>query len=164
MTTALVPIDDSDAALRALRHALLIVQGHALAHATATGERSEIDRIGTALGTVENERSPLQADDRQPRAMPQAASLEAGHLRTRQVLPAGQGPQCNVRDAPHWQQLEPVHLLGCHGHTPANMQTKHREEGVAEDLQNCVRCHRSASSEGEGKGKGERGKGKRERD
>jgi len=38
----------------------LIVQGHALARVTATGERSEIGRIGTALGTVEDERSPLQ--------------------------------------------------------------------------------------------------------
>ena len=38
----------------------LIVQGHALARVTATGARSEIGRIGTALGTVENERSPLQ--------------------------------------------------------------------------------------------------------
>jgi hypothetical protein len=51
---------------------------------------------------------------------------------------------------------------GCHEHTPANMQAKHREEGVAESLDNCVRCHRSAS--GEGEGKGERGKGKREKD
>ena len=38
----------------------LMVQGHALARVTATGARSEIGRIGTALGTVENERSPLQ--------------------------------------------------------------------------------------------------------
>ncbi len=38
----------------------LIVQGHALARVTATGARSEIGRIGTALGTVENEPSPLQ--------------------------------------------------------------------------------------------------------
>ncbi len=38
----------------------LIVQGHALARVTATGARSEIGRIGTALGTVETERSPLQ--------------------------------------------------------------------------------------------------------
>jgi Ca2+-transporting ATPase len=38
----------------------LIVQGHALAQVTGTGERSEIGRIGTALGTVEKERSPLQ--------------------------------------------------------------------------------------------------------
>jgi Ca2+-transporting ATPase len=38
----------------------LIVQGHALARVTATGARSEIGRIGTALGKVENERSPLQ--------------------------------------------------------------------------------------------------------
>jgi Ca2+-transporting ATPase len=39
----------------------LIVQGNALARVTATGERSEIGRIGAALGTVENERSPLQS-------------------------------------------------------------------------------------------------------
>jgi Ca2+-transporting ATPase len=38
----------------------LIVQGHALAQVIATGERSEIGRIGTALGAVESERSPLQ--------------------------------------------------------------------------------------------------------
>jgi Ca2+-transporting ATPase len=38
----------------------LVVQGHALARVTATGARSEIGRIGTALGTVESERSPLQ--------------------------------------------------------------------------------------------------------
>ncbi|MFC3684038.1 cation-translocating P-type ATPase [Hydrogenophaga luteola] len=38
----------------------LIVQGHALARATATGARSEIGRIGTALGQVDNETSPLQ--------------------------------------------------------------------------------------------------------
>lgn len=38
----------------------LIVQGQALARVTATGARSEIGRIGTALGTVEKERSPLQ--------------------------------------------------------------------------------------------------------
>ncbi len=38
----------------------LIVQGHALALVTATGARSEIGRIGTALGTVQNAPSPLQ--------------------------------------------------------------------------------------------------------
>ena len=38
----------------------LIVQGHALAQVTATGTRSEIGRIGTALGTVESQLSPLQ--------------------------------------------------------------------------------------------------------
>ena len=38
----------------------LIVQGQALATVTATGERSEIGRIGAALGTVSGERSPLQ--------------------------------------------------------------------------------------------------------
>jgi len=45
---------------------------------------------------------------------------------------------------------------GCHEHTPANMQAKHREEVGPGNLDNCVRCHRSASGEGEGKGKGSR--------
>ena len=55
---------------------------------------------------------------------------------------------------------------GCHEHTPANMQAKHREEGVSESLDNCVRCHRSGSGEGEGKGSreggGDRKRGKRD--
>jgi Class III cytochrome C family/Cytochrome c554 and c-prime len=51
---------------------------------------------------------------------------------------------------------------GCHEHTPANMLAKHRKEGVTESLDNCVRCHRSAS--GEVEGKGDRGKGRRDRD
>ncbi len=38
----------------------LIVRGQALARVTATGVRSEIGRIGLALGTLDNERSPLQ--------------------------------------------------------------------------------------------------------
>jgi Ca2+-transporting ATPase len=38
----------------------LVVQGHGLASVTATGARSEIGRIGTALGSLETERSPLQ--------------------------------------------------------------------------------------------------------
>lgn len=38
----------------------LIVQGHALARVMATGERSQIGRIGASLSNVEPERSPLQ--------------------------------------------------------------------------------------------------------
>lgn len=38
----------------------LIVQGHALACVTATGARSEIGRIGVALGQVTSEPTPLQ--------------------------------------------------------------------------------------------------------
>ncbi len=38
----------------------LIVQGHATARVTATGERSQIGRIGSALDAVEAEPSPLQ--------------------------------------------------------------------------------------------------------
>ncbi|OYU93442.1 MAG: class III cytochrome C family protein [Burkholderiales bacterium PBB5] len=53
---------------------------------------------------------------------------------------------------------------GCHEHTPARMLAKHREEGVTERLDDCVRCHRSASDEGNDQGRGERGKGRREKD
>jgi len=38
----------------------VIVQGHGLARVTATGPLSEIGRIGTALGSMAAERSPLQ--------------------------------------------------------------------------------------------------------
>ncbi len=38
----------------------LVVAGHGTARVTATGARSEIGRIGAALGTLETERSPLQ--------------------------------------------------------------------------------------------------------
>ena len=38
----------------------LMVAGQGTARVTATGPRSEIGRIGTALGTLETERSPLQ--------------------------------------------------------------------------------------------------------
>lgn len=50
----------------------------------------------------------------------------------------------------------------CYEHTLANLQSKHRKEGVAEDIQNCVRRYRGANGEGESK-RG-CGKGKRERD
>jgi hypothetical protein len=61
---------------------------------------------------------------------------------------------------------------GCHEHTPATMQAKHREEGIGADLEHCVRCHRTASGEGEGhgergnaeRGQRDRGEGQRERD
>jgi hypothetical protein len=41
---------------------------------------------------------------------------------------------------------------GCHVHTPANILRKHRDEGANENLDNCVRCHRSAKGEGDGGG------------
>lgn len=54
---------------------------------------------------------------------------------------------------------------GCHEHTPANMLAEHRKEGVVEDLQNCVRCHRSANGKPEGKDGGKRqGRERKERD
>ncbi|MEO9149038.1 MAG: HAD-IC family P-type ATPase, partial [Burkholderiaceae bacterium] len=56
--TARVALGGDD--LPAVYAGTLIVQGQALARVTATGARSEIGRIGTALGTVEIERSPLQ--------------------------------------------------------------------------------------------------------
>lgn len=56
---------------------------------------------------------------------------------------------------------------GCHEHTPAGMQAEHAEEGVR-DLDNCVRCHRSADEhaarEG-GRGRdGRRGRERRDRE
>lgn len=42
---------------------------------------------------------------------------------------------------------------GCHEHQPARIIAKHREEGIA-NIENCVRCHRSAAGEpGEGEGR-----------
>ena len=57
-TAARIPLGGDD--LPEVYAGTLIVQGHAMARVTATGVRSEIGRIGTALGTVETERSPLQ--------------------------------------------------------------------------------------------------------
>ena len=45
---------------------------------------------------------------------------------------------------------------GCHEHTPANVRREHEDE-VIQNLDNCVRCHRSADGEREGGGDGERG-------
>lgn len=55
---------------------------------------------------------------------------------------------------------------GCHEHTRAKILAEHREEGVNEKLDDCVRCHRDASGDVEGKGrdKRERGQGRREKD
>jgi hypothetical protein len=36
---------------------------------------------------------------------------------------------------------------GCHEHTVQNILREHRDEGIR-DLDNCVRCHRSADGEG----------------
>jgi hypothetical protein len=43
---------------------------------------------------------------------------------------------------------------------PRQMLAKHREEGITEDLQNCVRCHRSASGEGKSNGNAARAVGR----
>lgn len=49
---------------------------------------------------------------------------------------------------------------GCHEHSVARMESKHREEGIR-DLANCVRCHKSAQDkeghEGGGEGRGGEG-------
>jgi len=47
---------------------------------------------------------------------------------------------------------------GCHEHTPANIQAKHREEAAGADLQDCVRCHRGGKGEGEAGGEGRKGR------
>jgi hypothetical protein len=36
--------------------------------------------------------------------------------------------------------------FGCHEHTPARIEAKHREEGIR-DTTNCVKCHRRGASE-----------------
>jgi len=53
---------------------------------------------------------------------------------------------------------------GCHEHTPSNIWRKHDEEGIV-NLENCVKCHRSASGEHGGGGReGGKGRDGRERD
>jgi hypothetical protein len=51
---------------------------------------------------------------------------------------------------------------GCHEHSPARMQSKHREEGISGSrLDDCVRCHRSADEHEGGEGHdGRRGRGR----
>src|SRR3546814_13592537 len=44
---------------------------------------------------------------------------------------------------------------GCHEHQPTKIITKHREEGLT-NIENCVRCHRSAHGEAAGEHEGER--------
>ena len=59
-------------------------------------------------------------------------------------------------DADHKVQCSTCHTknnystytcYGCHEHTPDRIRAEHREEGIR-DLDNCVRCHRSAEGEG----------------
>jgi hypothetical protein len=45
---------------------------------------------------------------------------------------------------------------GCHKHTPAKIQAKHRKVET-KNLDNCASCHRNASGEVESKGESERG-------
>lgn len=46
---------------------------------------------------------------------------------------------------------------GCHAHQPGQIEAEHREEGIR-NIQNCVRCHRSADGE-PGEGRGQEGQG-----
>ncbi len=46
--------------------------------------------------------------------------------------------------------------FGCHEHQPAQIIAEHREEGVS-NIDNCVRCHRSAQGEADGERKGSGG-------
>jgi P-type Ca2+ transporter type 2C len=56
----LVQTDAPDDKQASLFSGTLLVGGHGTARVTATGARSEIGRIGTALESLENERSPLK--------------------------------------------------------------------------------------------------------
>ena len=62
------------------------MQGHGLARVTATGARSAIGRIGTALGTVAGERSPLH---KQTAKLVRRLALLAGALSLALVLAHG---------------------------------------------------------------------------
>lgn len=44
-------------------------------------------------------------------------------------------------------QFKRYTCYGCHEHQPAQIIAEHAEEGIR-DIENCVRCHRSASGEG----------------
>ncbi|WP_210542470.1 cation-translocating P-type ATPase [Rhodoferax sp. PAMC 29310] len=60
LTGEAVPVDKDARADAALFSGTLLVRGHGRARVTATGERSEIGRIGHVLGTLGNEPSPLK--------------------------------------------------------------------------------------------------------
>jgi Ca2+-transporting ATPase len=60
LTGEAVPVDKDARANAALFSGTLLVRGHGRARVTANGERSEIGRIGHALGTLGNEPSPLK--------------------------------------------------------------------------------------------------------
>lgn len=49
---------------------------------------------------------------------------------------------------------------GCHEHTPENIRSEHREEGIS-DINNCIECHRSANKHENERGRGD---GNREHD
>lgn len=59
-TPAQVSVRPGGDGLACLFSGTLLVQGHGTARVTATGPRSEIGRIGTALETLTTERSPLK--------------------------------------------------------------------------------------------------------
>ena len=53
--------------------------------------------------------------------------------------------------------FEAYTCYGCHEHTPSNIASEHREEGIS-DFNNCVRCHKSADEDNinnEGRPRGE---------
>ena len=60
LTGEAIPILKLAEAQARLYSGTLLVSGHGTARVTATGARSEIGRIGTVLGTLVNERSPLK--------------------------------------------------------------------------------------------------------
>jgi hypothetical protein len=68
----------------------------------------------------------------------------------------GAGGQCSLC---HTESYTSYTCYGCHEHSPAEIEEKHREE-VGGDFQDCVRCHANGEKEeGEGGGRGEDGGG-----
>lgn len=132
----------------------------------AAGHRPAVDQgrcnrpclAGEAVVPPGVERPELHGLPQRPRRPP----VDEAQAQAVFACDAARGRSRPLRCVPH--RTQQYTCYGCHEHTPANMQAKHREEGVSESLDNCVRCHRSASGELAGTGQREGGKGRRERD
>jgi hypothetical protein len=133
----------------------------------------------TKTGPVEFDHALLKADAR--------AKCQSCHLAPRDELHRGQTLTCaTCHQPPHWKPATFNHnryflldgdhntacttchlggnyrkytCYGCHEHQQARIIAEHREEGIA-NIQNCVRCHRSAH----GKPRGGREGGEQDED
>ena len=129
----------------------------------------------TKASSVRFDHALLKADAR--------ANCQSCHMAPRDDLHRGQALACATCHQPgHWKPATFDHsryflldrdhntacttchlnnnykqytCYGCHEHQPTKIITKHREEGIT-NIENCVRCHRSAHGEAAGEHEGER--------